>query len=248
MRFLKLLIYTYEKIILIFRRYKNREKKKIIIYTDSRGFNLENKLYKSSLRNTYIWEISKNYQIELKICPEKHTTFLDFLKFIAPKKLTEGEIILLHIGVVDFSPRKKSQRESILEQKRDFIISYFKKNYEIIFNNKDLDHFYEGEITSSILNKESISLINKELRKIKNLVWINSNPILSHWDGNYWKKRPSNMNEVLKLQDLINIPNTIDISSLEEINIKKYTIDNIHFNTEGMVWLYDKIEHAISNI
>jgi hypothetical protein len=245
--FCKILLFLAQKILIIFYKIKNVKKKKILIYTDSRGFNLLNKEWKSSLFNTYAWELVKKYNCTLQICKHKHTTFYDFFDYVEKNKLYKDNLIICHIGVVDFSPRKQTQIKEILKLKNQKILDVFCKDSDALLKPYIYKVKYLDEFTSSLVDLEKVKFISKKLSKYSNLIWINSNPIIENWLGNYWRKRPSNMNEILKIQKKIEVKNTIDISSWNDKMIKKYTIDNIHFNNQGMKYILNQITKKIED-
>jgi hypothetical protein len=66
---------------------------------------------------------------------------------------------------------------------------------------------------------------------------------LNDWTGNYWRKRPTNINSQLDLDILMkkNIPNVVDLSLLTEEEIMKFTSDNVHYTKEGFAYIYNKL-------
>lgn len=239
--FRKLQLLFIQKILHFFYKIKNINKKKLLVYSDSRGFNLLNKEWKSSLFNTYAWELVKKYNCTLQICKHKHTTFYDFFEYVERNKLTKDHLIICHIGVVDFSPRKQTQTKEILKSKNQKILNIFCKDSDVLLKPSLYNEKYFEEFTSSLVDLEKVKFISKKLSEFSNLIWINSNPIIADWQGNYWRKRPLNMNEILKIQKNIGVKNIIDISSWNDKMIKKYTMDNIHFNNEGMIYILNQI-------
>ena len=103
------------------------------------------------------------------------------------------------------------------------------------------------DFDGTLVDSEKAKFISRKLADFSNLIWINSNPIILDWNGNYWRKRPSNMNEILRIQKNIQVKNIIDISVWNDKMIKKYTMDNIHFNHEGMTYILNQIIEKIEN-
>ena len=246
----KLFIYLFVKfkslIYLNFYRCKNSNKKTILIYTDSRGFEISKMVNRKSPFSSYINFFVKNYKCDVFICPEKHTTIFDFLHVIESKKKSY-DYIISHIGVVDFSPRPINDIKPILELKKIKIKKIFGENfYQKIMLVKEYETQYLGESTSSIITDEYLQDISKKFNELNNFIWITCNPIDINWDGNYSRKRPLNINIVNEkskkllsmLDDKIKV---IDLTTWNIEEIHKYTCDNIHMSSAGM----DLIEKAI---
>lgn len=226
----------------------NRNKKKIFIYTDSRGFQISKAFTRKSPFESYISHLVKNYYCEVYICPEKHTTIFDFLYQI---KLRGGSnnynYIIAHIGVVDFSPRPKKEVEPILKLKKEKIITVFGKDFFDKLSKLDVySEEYMGDKTSSIISYNTISDISEKFNLINNFLWISCNPIDVNWRGNYMRDRPSNINIVVdkSLQLMPLIEDKVSIMDLTDWTIEQvheYTCDNIHMSKKGMTLIKNKI-------
>lgn len=185
--------------------------------------------------------------------PYKHTTLIDFLYFYNTniKILKKFDFIVIHLGVVDFSPRPKKMLENIRIKKALKVNTL----YNIDFNDIDPIQFsnilYNEEQTGSLYSKEFLEnyILNK-LKEIDNLIYIGINPILFNWNGNYKKTRPKNINDVMKFNDVLikNLNYSIDISNWTEKEIKEYTVDNIHFNSKGFDFIKSQIKNKIKEI
>src|SRR6266540_7088089 len=96
-----------------------RHKKRILIYTDSRGYYVNEWYCKKNPLFSYIAMLSSSYSVDYSLCDYKHTTLLDFLcdyeEWIGGNKYAA---IILHLGVVDFSPRTNRQAQQVLNQKK----------------------------------------------------------------------------------------------------------------------------------
>ena len=68
-------------------RCKNRKKKKIFIYTDSRGYEVSNLWNKKNPFSSYVGDLVKEYNVEYHICEYSSTTIIDFLYFKSSNKL-----------------------------------------------------------------------------------------------------------------------------------------------------------------
>jgi hypothetical protein len=214
----------------------NFKKPLILFYTDSRGFNVTSKFGKNPFQS-YIKFFLRDYRVHYFICPEKHTTITDFLLKIESLKLDKYKFIIMNCGVVDFSPRPKSNLDWVLSSKKNnkyFQISL--KSYPHHYNNLS-DILYNNEKTQNLYSKEFLKEeIIAELRKIKGLIWISSNIFVQGWEGNYTKGRPSNIDDLVSNSDQImetHLKNVVNLRTWKEEDIKKFTIDNIHFNEVG---------------
>lgn len=229
---------------------KNLKKDKLLIYTDSRGFEVTKFHNRKTPFNSYIGKLVQEYSCEVFICPEKYTTFFDFFELISRKNTNKYKYIICHIGVVDFSPRPQSSIPNILTNKQTKIIDCFDKE---IFNSLMSEGCYEisyyGEQTKSLLGANMIKLLADKLNGISNLIWISCNPVDLNWNGNYFRKRPNNINLVNEYsQQLITYlrnASIIDLTSLSLEEVRVLTCDNIHFNSRGMNYIHDLIKKKL---
>lgn len=102
---------------LTYFKFKNINKKKVFIFTDSRGFDVTKTTHKNNPFSLYTKHFIKNYNTDVFVCPEKTTTIYDFLEYYYNSK-KNYDFVLAHIGVVDFAPRTLSQTKKILNQKK----------------------------------------------------------------------------------------------------------------------------------
>lgn len=216
----------------------NFKKPLILFYTDSRGFNVNSKYGKNPFES-YIKFFLKDYRIHYFICPEKHTTIADFLIKTENLKLDKYRFIIMHCGVVDFSPRPKSNLDWVLNSKSNN--KYFQialNSYNEHYNNLS-DILYNKEKTQNLYSKEFLKeQLITELNKINQLFWINSNHFVQGWEGNYTKGRPLNIDNLVSSSDKImevNLKNVVSLRIWSNEEIKKYTVDNIHFSKEGFL-------------
>ncbi|RRB04227.1 hypothetical protein [Larkinella rosea] len=232
-------------------RVKNSNRPKLLIYTDSRGFNVGKKLGKIP-HNTYVSMLRKRYHIHYAICPEKYTTIVDFLNFVQKHNSKEYDAVIFHCGVVDFSPRPLSNLENFKDSKKTTIrfTQIFKENqtyYAVPFN-----CLYKEEKTINIYSiNYMVEKLIPDLQKIPNLIWINSNRFVKGWEGNYQKGRPKNIDEVVNQFDSEMskyLSNIIDLKRWSPEEVMKYTIDNIHFNKTGFKVVYSLLENKIQEV
>jgi hypothetical protein len=244
-------IYIYAfKWLNFFFKLKNFRKPKILIYTDSRGFNVIGR-YGKSPWESYIKKLCFNYRVDYYICPENHTTIIDFLRLSKDLEFSNYDAIILHCGVVDFSPRPLSNIKVIKDSKvNDEFKLLFEANSE--YYKAPFETVYKNEKTITIYSIEYFVIeVIPILKEIKNLIWINSNSFVKGWEGNYTKGRPSNIDSTVSQFDMLlckSLENVIDIRSWSNNEIMKYTIDNIHFTKEGFNVIYKLIRVKLNDI
>lgn len=230
---------------------KNFNKPKILIYTDSRGFEISKIYNRKAPFNSYLDYFVKNYRSQVFICPEKHTTFFDFFDKINRKDLSSFKYVISHIGVVDFSPRPISDLNSIFKLKKKKIINVFGVDfYKKLLVSPHYETEYLGEKTCSIIHENNITRIVEELNRLEKLIWISCNPVIDEWKGNYNRERPKNINIVNEkskyiLSHLLDRINVIDFTNFSKDDVMKYTCDNIHLSPEGMCFLEQEIKNIL---
>lgn len=230
--------------------FTNYNKPKILVYTDSRGYNVNSKLGKNAY-HSYVRYLIFNYRTKFKICPEKYTTIVDFLEFIENiDGLNSYNYIILHCGIVDFSPRPLSNIENVKKSKLG------SSSFKLLFQSNKLYHEtpfttkYQNEQTTTLYSIEYLQeRIIPKLLNIQNLIWIDSNMKIEGWEGNYSKGRPANFNSVVKtFQQVLtaSLKSVISLQNWSDNEIKQYTIDNIHFTTKGFKEIYKLIANQIT--
>lgn len=226
---------TITKIINCYLNLLNRKSKKILIYTDSRGLNCEKPWRIRNYKETYAHLLNKKFQVKLVIAPHTFTTLLDFVKFVENNN-EQYEVIIAHIGVVDFAPRPYSSYLNMLSSKLDLMAELNVKT-----NGTRYDETYENEATISFADEEYINNIGTRLQKYDNLVFINSNLVDLKYRGNYWRERPKNINLQLKLEkDFLVYFNSalVDMNKAISDRQRELTVDNVHLNLSGHKLLY----------
>ncbi len=193
------------------------------------------------------------YNVEAYLCPEKWTTILDFLKLWESLEKHRFDIVILHAGIVDASPRHQSVAiNNIYYDKREIFNDVFGEANIVKYLRSDLGCSYENEKT---INMYSLEMAEKfllpRLMSIPNLIWIGTNKIDISWMGNYWKERPENIRLVEEYSELFNVtlPNSIDMLnswSLDEIRL--FTFDNVHPNRIGSDYIYQKLLEKIEKL
>ena len=230
----------------------NRNKERILLYTDSRGYQIADLDCRKTPFKSYLYSFIKKYNCDVHICEEKHTTIFDFLYLYENNiRRKKYDYVISHIGVVDFSPRPYNDIESILNLKKNKTIKIFGKEFfNKLIDLKIYEEEYFGVKTSAILAEENLELIGNKFSKIPNHIWISCNPVDLKWRGNYPKDRPININMVNdKRKQLMNLlgnnVNIIDFTNFSLKEVRKYTCDNIHMSDEGMDLIKEKIKQCL---
>jgi len=250
----KTLLYVlnfYYKIIFNFFSKKN----KLLIYTDSRGFLINCLSCTKTPRKSYIEKLSKDYNIDFQICPEKYTTLLDFLDYIEDKDLSIYSKVIIHLGIVDFSPRPLSQKNIIFTEKKQIADRLFTcsgmsiKEYSVQYENQNTFSLYD-----IFFLKEYIIPKIDTLSKKVDIVWVGLNSVDTNWRGNYFKDRPQNINIILDYQDIIiktlyernSSIKYINIDEVANFKLKEHTLDNMHLSEKGFEFFYKLLLKELS--
>lgn len=233
-RVIENIVISHSQFIVNIYKLKNYNSKRILIYTDSRGYEISSIFTRKSYRKSFIQELIKKYNCDVFICPEKHTTFYDFFETHENFKKNKYDFVICLIGVVDFSPRPLSQIEPILKLKKYKISNNFTFSDDLKKLTTQHDAFYNGETTSSLVGLKLVPKIVNKLNSINNLIWISCNPIDLNWRGNYFRDRPENINYVNEVSKSLisheknNNFHVIDHTNWNLEEVRKYTCDNIH--------------------
>jgi hypothetical protein len=232
-------------------RYLNRKKPSVLIYTDSRGHEINSKLNKKNPFSSYCNKLIKKYSVTVFVCPEKHTTIIDFL-FLYEELNIKYDFIVLHCGVVDFSRRPINQLNDIYRLKKHKMLhlGFTDKDFVESLNQKT-GYYYNDHPTASIYTTVQFSnIILPKLKVIENLIFIGCNRVLLDWDGTYWQERPRDINIIMEYCSIAKgeLNYFIDLSCWNENDIKKYTDDNIHPNRLGYLQLTRYIDYHLSKM
>lgn len=222
----------------------------LYIYTDSRGFVIGNWYSKKNPIGSYILQLLKNYNIKFKICEYKHTTILDFLADIAKEDISKYKKIILHVGVVDFSPRPKNDAVKLHKAKKIKAGCIFNSTEMESFNPRYMEEKYKGEDTLAIYDLEFFEkfILDKLSEFGDKLIWISVNEVVIGWDGTYFQKRPGNMNSIMDYQKICdNYDGLFKIIEMknDDSSVMEYTVDNVHLSKGGMQYVYYEIINAV---
>lgn len=248
------LTYRYFKFIsqirTLYYKNKNKNKKRVLVFTDSRGYEVTKPKNRKNAYSSYVKKIIKQYNTDFYICPEHSTTLIDFLyqyKINIQSGLTY-DYVIAHIGIVDFSPRPLSMLDSMMQTKLHKLkylnlpIAEMKK-----YQTEPFPVEYYGQKTKNFYSENFfIERILSELKKIDKLILIGCNEVDLSWRGNYWRERPENINIVLDYnKHFYNLDRFLDLSHLSLAQVHNFTVDNVHLNSSGFNYIYKLIENEI---
>ncbi|WP_260863429.1 hypothetical protein [Citrobacter sp. Marseille-Q6884] len=125
------------------------------MFTDSRGYEVTNLWNKRNPFSSYVGDLIKEYNVEYHICEYASTTVIDFL-YEYHKQINKGksyDFVIMHIGLVDFSPRPKNMAINIIKTKSHKIkymnwpLTLFEEHVNIpiskeIYNGEQLTNLY----------------------------------------------------------------------------------------------------------
>jgi hypothetical protein len=217
----------------------------VLIYTDSRGFDVVAR----SRVNSYVSILRRRYRVTHVICPEKYTTIIDFLGHMDETPWAAYDSVILHCGIVDFSPRPVSGLQAIAESKKHSprFRDALQRNQE--YYARPCSVMYEGEPTINLYSQSFlVDALIPALRRIENLIWINSNNVVPGWEGNYVRGRPANLAAIVEVFDRemgLHLSRVVDLRAWTYNDVRRYTVDNIHFTAEGFRCVADLIDHAL---
>lgn len=233
---------------------------RILYYTDSRGKRIGSYQNHQHYGDRLI-EYYKTSRIERYMCPEKWTTTIDFIRLLwTTVNIDNYDWIILHTSVVENSPRVKDDAYNKIyldpNKKTWFDMVFGEENMINHFKNDfGPENIYEDKKTLNMFSLEmGVEYLVPLLEKIPNLIWISNCPLVggngSSWRGTYWKDRPNNMeivNEISKAYiKEMNNTHVIDTTNWSDEEIKKYTVDNIHYTKEGSDLIFEMIKDIIN--
>jgi len=221
----------------------NWRRPRLLVYTDSRGYEITRTRNKKNPFSSYAGHLIREYSVTYRIAPKRHTTILDFLDSFGDRT-DRFDAIILHCGIVDFSPRPRSNLETVYRSKWRTLSRFIPGDVlERNLAQTDLGN-YEGEPTAPIYPIDAARhYVVPLLERIPNLVWIGPNRVLPSWRGNYRRDRPASMYIVEDFTALFAeaLPNVIDLRSWTDAEIQRFTVDNIHLSQEGFRYLLSEL-------
>jgi hypothetical protein len=194
---------------------------------------------------TYVGHLRKRYSVDYAIRPENYTTIVDFLDAVSGIRPERYDAIILHCGVVDFSPRPVSGIRRVMESKAG------RRSFDDLFASHR-DYYaapwpttYDGEQTINLYSADYLSsVIIPRLARLENLIWISSNHFVRGWEGNYTRGRPSNIDEAVSSFEAAltcELSRVVDLRQWTDEQVRRFTVDNIHYTRAG----FDEISRMI---
>jgi hypothetical protein len=217
-------------------RLRNRGRPRVLIYADSRARNITAPR-KTHYAGSYVHSLQRSFHVTYRLTPHSHTTLVDFLNFTDQVDLASFDRVILHCGIVDFSPRPLSNLEKLRAAKAKLprFDALFAANAG--YHADPWDSTYRGEPTSSLYSPEYLrDELLPELAAIPNLTWISSNHFVAGWEGNYDRGRPANIEPVVQgfdAQMRAALPDIVDLSHWTPEQVRACTVDNIHLSRRG---------------
>lgn len=248
--------------------------KKILVFTDSRGqhkpIGSTHKIFGERLKHDV-----QGVEVDLVLCPMKWTTTLDFYEYCCNHDTSQYDWIVLYTGIVEWSPRPESSAYNDLYNNqfeynldtndlntRDYskkIINNKKPHFDLFFGEENIIKYLKSPMETKFCGESTINMYSLDMAKnkvipwlknINNLIFINSNKILSNWNGDHKKGRPSNMDITHKYTELFVkekvSKDIVDISIWDQDEIKTYTCDNMHLTKLGSDYIFDKLCNIMS--
>lgn len=248
-------------------------KKKVLIFTDSRGQHIP----AGSSHKSFAQRITEDirFDVDLYLCPMKWTTTLDFIELTQEKDLKLYDHVILYTGIVDWSPRPQQSAindlynninianlENIQANTNNYskkIVNNKQKIFNQVFDGTSISRYLNSPFDCIYENQPTINMYSLEmakdsllplLKKIPNLIFISANKIVNGWDGDFKRTRPSNIfithnYSKLFVDELSQTAKIIDLMAWTDDDIKKFTCDNMHLTEYGMNYIYDKLLAAM---
>ncbi|TOG48143.1 6-hydroxymethylpterin diphosphokinase MptE-like protein [Vibrio parahaemolyticus] len=248
--------------------------KKILVFTDSRGQHKPagstHKIFGERLK----YDV-KDVEVDLVLCPMKWTTTLDFYEYCNSHDTSQYDWIVLYTGIVEWSPRpissafddlydnsNESNLDTVDFNTRDYsrkIVNRKKTTFDLFFGEKNIIQYLKTPMETEFLGEKTVNMYSLDmardkvipwLKKMDNLIFINSNNILSNWNGDHKKGRPDNINITHDYSELFVKESVsrhiVDISVWSEDEIRSYTCDNMHLTHKGSDYIFEQLCNIMS--
>lgn len=235
------------------------KKRKILYISDSRGFLVGSVFsYKNHFGNELISRLKRDYAVLPIINRQKHTSLIDGLDFIRNTNF-KFDLIIFHLGVVDFSPRGHTSAELIRASKMSAagIETKYGLGRDRSASPLAVDistrstAIYEGEPTDAIADQTYIAIVTSMIKEIQlPMIAITTNEVDLTWRGNYWRDRPPNMNSYLAIEREFWSNTGIPCVSLDDCStsVHETTLDNIHPTKRGFQLLEQLVRKKIAKL
>jgi hypothetical protein len=219
-----------------YRRARSIAKPSVLVYADSRATNVIGPLGKSVF-STYASRLTRHYRVYPVILPRPHTTLVDFLNH-SERDRRAYDAVLLHCGIVDFSPRPVSSIPRIAAAKsRDpSFAELFVDN--AAYHREAQGPEYHGEPTTTLYSPRYLEdVLIPRLHAIPNLVWVTTNDFVPGWEGNYTRGRPVDIGpRIAEFEARLRpaLGHVVDMHMWSCDDVRRFTIDNVHYTRSGV--------------
>lgn len=228
-----------------------RSRPRLLVYTDSRGFEVLRWYCRKNPLYSYVAWLAERYAVTYAVCPHQHTTLLDFLNDCG-NVLNRYDAVVLHTGIVDYSPRTQSSARALRVKKSPLVVKQFGADALRDFENRHYSDIYDGQLTASLFTLDFFNnWIIRELQAMSSpLIWVGVNRVVAGWRGNYFRDRPANMNVILDYQQLAEerLPGRCLSLDWTDDLVMRYTVDNVHLSASGFNLVYQRITERLASL
>jgi hypothetical protein len=219
-----------------YRRARSGHKPRVLVYADSRATNVIGPLGKSVF-GTYVAQLMRDYRVYPVILPRPHTTLVDFLNhYDGDRRVYDA--VLLHCGIVDFSPRPVSSipRIAAAKSREPGFAELFADN--VAYHREAQGPEYDGEPTTTLYSPRYLEdVLVPRLHAVPNLVWVTTNDFVPGWEGNYTRGRPVDIGtRIAEFEARLRpaLTHVVDMHLWSDDDIQRFTIDNVHYTRAGV--------------
>jgi hypothetical protein len=219
-----------------YRRARNVAKPSVLVYADSRATNVIGPLGKSVF-GTYAARLMRHYRVYPVILPRPHTTLVDFLNHW-DRDRRAYDAVLLHCGIVDFSPRPAPSIPRIAAAKSGDpgFAELFADN--AAYHREPQGPEYEGVPTTTLYSPRYLEdVLVPRLAAIPKLIWVTTNDFVPGWEGNYTRGRPIDIGTRIAAFEALLRPaleHVVDMHTWSNDDVQRFTIDNVHYTRSGV--------------
>jgi len=222
----------------------------VVVYADSRATNVIGPLGKSVF-GTYVSRLMRSYCVQPVVLPFSHTTLLDFVNFWRSRP-RRCDAVVLHCGIVDFSPRPVSTLSRIAAAKSG------EPGFRELFARHAAYHRaaagpeYHGEPTTTLYSLEYLEdALLPALVSIPNLLWVTTNDFVPGWEGNYTRGRPVDIAaRIAEFESRMRLAlsNVVDLHAWSAADVRRFTVDNVHFSRRGFAEVTRILDSALRGV
>lgn len=190
----------------------------------------------------------RDHHVVDAICPYKHTTVIDFLYDVEHGRFAgianRIDAVVLHAGIVDFSPRPAPGAADLRDLKQ--------RRLSRIIPGVTLDgavsatysERYDGAPTEGLY---SVGFLRDHILPAVAgigvpVIWVLTNPVVDGWRGTYFRDRPGNMNLIMDYSRMLQAEYPLAVPlEWSEADIRRNTEDNVHLSEHG----FDEVEGLV---